>query len=223
MLMEQITLGNSVEFILGYAFGDCTSITEIAIPASVKYIEECFDECNKLKNIKIYSEQLFILDRMSSVFNQDEFAADAECQLEYNIYDNAYYLGNENNPYVVCVKALNEDITSCIIHEKATLVDHCAFEDCQLLETVVIGKGVSDLGTNVFAGCSALTTIEMGNNVSYFGWNNLTECFSFKLFKYAGTKAEWDKVIDVNLLVYADEHSIKFKLECTDGTFTVVV
>ena len=37
------------------------------------------------------------------------------------IYDNALYLGSENNPYVVLIKAVNQDITDCQINNKTKL------------------------------------------------------------------------------------------------------
>ena len=52
--MTDIIIGNSVEWFGRYAFSDCTGLTSILIPASVKGLNyEVFHKCKNLTNIKV--------------------------------------------------------------------------------------------------------------------------------------------------------------------------
>ena len=50
--------------------------------------------------------------------------------LKFNLYDNAYYLGNGSNLYVALIKAANKDITSCEVYRNAKMIAQNAFADC---------------------------------------------------------------------------------------------
>jgi len=91
------------------------------------------------------------------------------CSLSlYNKYDNAFYLGNESNPYAVLV-GTNYEISSCVIHEDTKIISNSAFIWCQNLQEIIIPNGVSYLGYNAFYGCSNLKTVTIGDNVQRIG------------------------------------------------------
>lgn len=58
--------------------------------------------------------------------------------LQYNERDNAIYLGNENNPYVLLINAKDDKITSCEINSNTKCLYHGAFKDCFELRNPVI-------------------------------------------------------------------------------------
>ena len=62
--------------------------------------------------------------------------------LQYNEYDNAKYLGNDSNPYVVLIKANSSDIISCNIHSNTKFIYNNAFYDYMLLMNIEIPNSV---------------------------------------------------------------------------------
>ena len=137
--------------------------------------------------------------------------------LKYNEYDNALYLGNKDNPYVVLVKAENKYITSCEINEKTkfiyasafaycrsltsitipdsvTSIGNYAFRDCSSLTSITIPNSVTSIGDSVFHGCSSLTSITIPNSVTSIGGWAFDDCSSLREVNYKGTEEQWNKI-----------------------------
>ncbi|MBP5288871.1 MAG: leucine-rich repeat domain-containing protein, partial [Clostridia bacterium] len=119
-----IPTDGSVTSIGDGAFSGCTGLTSITIPDSVTSIQaDAFAGCTGLTSITI----------PDSVTSIDRGAFDGCTSLTYSTYDNAKYLGNETNPYVVLIKANSTSITSCSIHPNTKLIYHSAFCNCTSL------------------------------------------------------------------------------------------
>ena len=121
--------------------------------------------------------------------------------LQYNEYDNAFYLGNKDNPYIVLIKAKSNDISSCSIHSQTKFIlnnafSKCkkltgkivvpdtvksigaqAFYECSGLENVIIGNNVTSIGFHAFDECSGLTSVTIGNGVTYIAANAFSVCY----------------------------------------------
>ena len=132
------------------------STTDIAIPLNygsdkgikkvTKIGKSAFKDYTSLETITI----------PESILSIDEEAFPDCKSLKYNEYDNAYYLGNSSNPYLVLVKAIEKGITSCNINDKCKIIYHAAFKDCASLKTVTIPDSVISIGNKVFFGCDSL-------------------------------------------------------------------
>ena len=105
-LVTTVTIPDSVTSIVDYAFYGCTSLQSITISDSVTSIGDyAFCGCTSLQSITLP-------DSLKNI----GYRAFLNCtSLQFNKYDNALYLGNENNPYLVLIKAANQSITSCKI------------------------------------------------------------------------------------------------------------
>lgn len=147
-----IEIHDGITSIGSSAFSDCSYLTEIKIPDNVSRLESyLFRSCIRLTSVSIPNTIEYV----------DAYAFDGCSALPYNAYDNAYYLGNEENPYLVLIKAKNTNITSCEINDGSRLLLGYSFEDCSLLNEISIPSNVVYINGYSFVGCSSLSAINV--------------------------------------------------------------
>ena len=181
--LSSITLGNGVINIGSSAFSGCTGLTSITIPDSVTNIgDSAFRNCTSLTSVTIPDgvtsiggsafknctelTSITIPDSVTSIGSSSVFDGTS---LQFNAYDNALYLGNAENPYLVLVKAKNQSITSCVISEKTKVICNYAFSGCTGLTSITIPDSVTNIGSSAFSGCTGLTSITIPDSVSNIG------------------------------------------------------
>ena len=113
-LVTDLVIPEGVTSIGMSAFLCFTSIESVAIPDSVTYIGHL-----AFTNTSI--ESVTIPDSVTSI----GYAAFGPA-LKYNEYDNALYLGNQDNPYLALI-ALKENASSCTINKSTKIVADGAF------------------------------------------------------------------------------------------------
>lgn len=96
----------------------------VVIPNNVTSIgSSAFEYCDSLTSIMI----------SNSVTSIGDFAFSGCDSLNYNEYDNAMYLGNNDNPYFALIKCKSTNITNCNINEQTKVIADSAFWACSSL------------------------------------------------------------------------------------------
>ena len=159
--LQSVIIGNSVTAIGTWAFYRCISLTSLTIPDSVTSIgSDAFYNCAALKSITLPDS----ITRITG-------GAFHNCiSLTYNTHDTINYLGNEQNPYVVAMKASDHSITSCTILAGTKVIYDSAFFGCGSLTDVTIPGSVTNIGANVFKNCTDLTRITFEGTIAQ--WND---------------------------------------------------
>ena len=79
--------------------------------------------------------------------------------MQYNKYDNALYLGNLENPFVVLMKAQDKNVDACVIADNCKFIYNDAFNGCTGLTSIEIQNSVTSIGRYAFYGCSGTLAI----------------------------------------------------------------
>ena len=217
--ITSIIIPDSVTSIGSYAFYECSNLTSVYYTGDIAswcgitfsgyssnpliYVHNLYIDNELIKDIvipdtvteiKAYAfhgwngTSITIPDSVTSI---GEEAFSYCSSLQYNEYDNGYYLGNDNNPYIILVKAKDTSITSCTIHENTKFIHSSAFYNCSSLTSITIPDSVTSIGNSAFSFCYSLTSIT-----------------------FQGTKAQWyaiSKGYDWNY------NTGSYVVYCTDG------
>jgi hypothetical protein len=130
------------------AFRSCSQLSSVTLPSGLKRIgSNAFGSCNALTTVSIPSSVTEIGDTPFSGSN-----------LEYTVRDNTKYLGNEDEPCMLLVKATDKNIVSCNIAASTKFIDKGAYDGCNSLTAIDIPSGV--IGINPYAFTNCLLSVE---------------------------------------------------------------
>lgn len=216
--LESIAIPKSVKVIGAAAFWNCESLYTVYITDIKAWCEISFE--SSLANPLAFAESLSvggeivtdlrIPDGVSLINNNAFYGYDAlervtipdsvteigaavfaDCpSLEYNEYDNAYYLGNENNPYLLLAGAKSTDITECNIHKDTKLIHSSAFADCTELLGITLPEAVTEINAFVFSGCTSLRSVTVSERLEKIGDSAFAYCEALESFATPSTVRE---------------------------------
>ena len=160
------------------AFGKAADVEAVEILATyngkaVTEIHYNGDPENDMTSLKKLSVPDSVIEVSDEIFRSCP-------NIEFAEYDNAYYIGNADNPFVVLVETKNAEITSCEIHENTKIIMGDAFCYHQKITDIKIPDGVRKIGLNAFFGCSALESVTLGKSVEILHYGAFQECKNLK-------------------------------------------
>ncbi len=144
------------------------NLTEVVITSGTTIGKSAFADCSNLTNITI----------PNSITSIGEYAFYNCNNLNYNLSNNGYYLGNEENPYVLLVKSISTGIRKFTINSNTKFIYQSAFSNCSSLTSITIPNNVISIGSSAFSGCKGLTSITIPDNVTSIGEYAFLECNS---------------------------------------------
>lgn len=193
-----ITIGDSVKSIGKSAFYNCGNLSSLTIGNGVKSIgESAFYNCGNLTYVHIG-------DGVTNI-EKDAFSGCRSIRYSFEDSDNAYYLGNDANPYAVLFKAKSTSITSCRVNEDCKVIYGSAFEGCNSLKyneynnacylgtwsnkyfalikvksndvtDCEINPGCKIVNNGVFNGCASLTSVTIPDGIISLGADMFSGC-----------------------------------------------
>ena len=184
--------GYSVTSIGNYAFSYCTSLESVTIPASVTTIGDCaFYGCTSLHTVVLPDTEITIGQNAfwDTIYNDIRVSFDYIKLEDGTLRITICYAGSEVtelvlpseiNGYMVTEigngravmnarSALN--VKKVVIPDSITAINDYAFEECDMLESITIGKGIKSIGMAAFYGC-----------------------YSLEDLYYTGTATDWAKI-----------------------------
>lgn len=164
-----------------------TAIKEIIIPSNVKIVDNyAFYNCEKLETMYIEEGVLFLGNSFVSSPNLKSISIPESVEyfggievsdlLEYNIYDDCYYLGSENNKYKVFVFPIDKTKEKYNIHEKTTFLNQSAFANCENLKDFNIPSQITQICSYAFSNCNSITNVIIHENIKEIGYRAFADC-----------------------------------------------
>lgn len=217
--LESINIPKSVTRVGSSAFESCSSLSRVVFEedSNLKTVGYgAFSNCSNLlsvefgKNSKLETlwqhafkdaVKLKYIEMPDSIISVDEMAFTGCDSLEYNEYNNGLYLGNEENPYALFVKAKNKEITSCSVNENTKAICDRAFMFCENLSSVSLLIGLKGIGEQAFSYCENLDILEIPSSVAFVADYAFSDMSAVLLCgaesQPEGWSAKWNKSSDV--------------------------
>ena len=160
-------LPDSLKYIGNSAFRNVTVPDVLVIADGIEYIgANAFGGCG--------ADRVIVPDK-AIYFGQDVFFG---CSLEFNEYENGYYLGSDSNPYALYYRVAVSGAEYCTIHSDTKAIAGDAFyngdgrynsADPPRFTSVEIPEGTEIIGGCAFANCPYIETVDLPSSLKIIG------------------------------------------------------
>ena len=194
--IKSVAIESGVTSIGNWAFDNCETLTSVTIPDSVTKVGfEAFWGCSALTDIYYGGYGVDWLaagggaPKNATVHFKDDLYGKGECGINVNwimtldgtltisgagrISNYAYYDHN-SAPWSVCL----DYIKAVVIKRGVTSIGSDVFYNCYNLTNVTIPNTVTAIGNNAFHGCQSLSSLVIPNSVTSIGDSAFSGCAS---------------------------------------------
>lgn len=182
-----LTIPQGTKVIASEAFHEHTAIKSITIPGNVRSIGYAAFYLSNIESIIIEDGVLYIdqyaltsysltnLSLPNTLVSIEKSALPGLTTLNHTVYENAKYLGNTQNPYLLLYSGLDYDITSCNVHSDTKIIMHSAFHWHEQLSSVSLPEGLKTIGASAFSSTS-LASITLPQSLTEIGEDAFAGC-----------------------------------------------
>ena len=144
-----VVIPETIRFIAKEAFLRNAKVCEVVLPAHLVSIgNSAFEGCKNLRYIQI----------PDTILNVGERAFFGCEKLPIVYHSHSYYIGNEENPYVVLLESEGAAET-CTVHSGTVAIAASAFNGNTKLKELSLPKSVRGISESTFCGCSSLNRL----------------------------------------------------------------
>ena len=195
--LTSVTILADVNTIDSYAFQNCSSLTSVTLPASVKTIsEQAFYGCRNLTDVYFDGTEAQWNAITISTGNDPLLNARIHFQgggdveegdgYRYNTATKTLYIADDGpmadnitsdkRPW----NAYRGEIQTVVIEKGVTNIGDSVFARCTSLTSVTIPDGVTRIAAAAFDACSSLTSVEIPDGVTWIGERAFRGCSNMK-------------------------------------------
>ena len=168
---------DGVEYIDSSAFGSCKYITDIEIPASVKYVGSSVFSASGLKTLSVQNEMPVIPAELCKGTPLTKITF-AHPDIIHTIGKAAFMNSSISAP--ICSTEYLTDTTGY----EYLKVGESAYENCTQIKEVPMTDNVVSLGLYSFRGCSSITSIKCGKNLTGMDKESFRSCTSLNTIDF---------------------------------------
>lgn len=182
--IESVVVPGTVTEIGSSAFKGCSALKSVIIGEGTKIIgDSAFSSCNALETLSL-PNTLEALDGDSSYVGFSKLKY-------YKSTAGDYYLGNENNHYLVLVKPYSYYTYTLTVEAGCKIIaPRAAYWDYTNLYTLNLPDSLEYIGYHAFYKCAAITDITFPASLKYIGPYAFAECSKLKAALLANTQVE---------------------------------
>ena len=165
------------------------NITNLIIPNDVKSIGEgAFSGCSNLITLSIP----FVGDRMHAETDTYQYPLGyifGTSSYTGGIAADQYYYGSSTSSTTKTTYYIPATLRKVIV-TGISYIQNGSFQNCGILESIIIPNSITIIGNSAFSGCSKLKSFVIPNSVINIGNSAFTNC-SIREIYYDGTIEEW--------------------------------
>ena len=174
-------------------------VKEFKCPSNIESIDSnAFSGCDNLRKVE-FNEGLEVID-VEAFYGSGLVEVNLPSSLN-QIYEGAFR---------ECEKLEKVNFKG----NNLTFIGSGVFSECDSLDSITLPEGLIQLRAAVFEECFSLEEVYLPRSLESIGNNVFSQCFSLYELNYAGTKAEWERILKSSRWKVNSNLNV---IHCTDG------